>query len=93
MFLDVQYYPPMESARFWLNEEMLKLPAGMAQRYQTIAERGQYFANLAEKLNVTPAELDQHLINHSISEAEHNALLHLTEASGERPPMELLLAA
>lgn len=74
--LESQVYPAMYSARFWLNEGILKLPAGMAQRYQEMAKRGQYFARLAERLNLTPRELDDHLIRNAISDKEHDALLN-----------------
>lgn len=47
----------------------------MSQRYQTMAKRGQYFARLADRLNVTPAELDQHLIDNAISDDAHTAIL------------------
>lgn len=74
--LESQGYPAMHSARFWLNEGILKLPAGMAQRYQEMAKRGQYFARLAERLNLTPRELDEHLIRNAISDRDHSALLN-----------------
>ncbi|MEX3937501.1 hypothetical protein AB4Y32_38205 [Paraburkholderia phymatum] len=66
----VQGYAAIESARFWLNETMLTLPVGASQRYQDIATRGQYFARLAERLNLTPAELDRHLVDNAISDAQ-----------------------
>ncbi|PCE30334.1 phosphoadenosine phosphosulfate reductase domain-containing protein [Burkholderia ubonensis] len=72
-----QQHKGMESARFWLNEGLLQLPEGMAGRYQEMAKRGQYFANLAERLNLTPAELDRHLIDHAISNTEHLTMLSL----------------
>ncbi|KWK06118.1 hypothetical protein WM11_11805 [Burkholderia ubonensis] len=72
-----QQHKGMESARFWLNEGILRLPEGMAGRYQEMAKRGQYFANLAERLNLTPAKLDRHLIDHSISNTEHLTMLNL----------------
>jgi DNA sulfur modification protein DndC len=58
----VQQCAGMESARFWLNESILRLPRGHSQRYQEMAKRGQYFARLAQRLNLTPAGLDAHLI-------------------------------
>ncbi|CAB3774578.1 hypothetical protein [Paraburkholderia humisilvae] len=70
-----QQHAAIDSARFWLNETILKLPAGMSQRYQEMARRGQYFANLAQRLNLTPAGLDQHLVRNSISDAEHARLV------------------
>jgi DNA sulfur modification protein DndC len=73
--LDTQYRDAIESARFWLNEGIVKLPNGMAQRYQDIAKRGQYFARLAQRLNMTPSELDVHLMTHAISDADHDQLL------------------
>lgn len=75
MFMESAGVPAIESARFWLNEEIIKLPAGYAARYQHIAKRGQYFAHLAAKLNLSPAEMDAHLIKNSISNAEHDQLL------------------
>lgn len=64
----------MESARFWLNQEVIKLPAGMAARYQHMAKRGQYFAHLAERLRLTPVEMNHYLEVNSISDQEHNLL-------------------
>jgi DNA sulfur modification protein DndC len=78
MYLDAQAMDPLESARFWLNEGILKLPAGMSDTYQRMAVRGQYFRHLAQKLNVTPAELDQYLIENSISDAQHSLLINST---------------
>nr|WP_241023850.1 phosphoadenosine phosphosulfate reductase family protein [Burkholderia sp. Ac-20365] len=73
--LRCQHVPAIESARFWLNETILTLPKSMSARYNEMAKRGQYFANLAERLNLTPRELDQHLIRNAISNKEHLALL------------------
>jgi DNA sulfur modification protein DndC len=73
--LDTQHRDAIESARFWLNEGIVKLPTGMAQRYQDMAKRGQYFARLAQRLNLTPSELDVHLMTHAISDADHDRLL------------------
>ncbi|HDR8948061.1 TPA: phosphoadenosine phosphosulfate reductase family protein [Burkholderia contaminans] len=75
-YVKAQQHTGMESARFWLNEGILNLPAGMAGRYQEMAKRGQYFANLAERLNLTPSELDRHLIDHAISNTEHLTMLN-----------------
>jgi len=73
--LRTQHHDAMESARFWLNEGIVRLPVGMAQRYQEMAKRGQYFNRLAQRLNLTPEELDLHLIADSVSDAEHAAML------------------
>jgi DNA sulfur modification protein DndC len=62
MFIESRQHAAIDSARFWLNEEIVQLPAGQAARYQHIAKRGQYFANLMARLNVTPEELDRHLV-------------------------------
>ncbi|MFP3637736.1 phosphoadenosine phosphosulfate reductase family protein [Paraburkholderia sp. SIMBA_054] len=70
-----QQFPGMDSARFWLNQRILTLPADQSQRYQEMAKRGQYFAHLAEKLNCTPRELDEHLIRNAISDKEHASKL------------------
>ncbi len=66
----VQGHAAIESARFWLNETLLTLPVGASQRYQDMATRGQYFARLAERLNLTPAELDRHLVENAISDSQ-----------------------
>jgi hypothetical protein len=73
--LDTQHRDAIDSAHFWLNEGIVKLPTGMAQRYQDMAKRGQYFSRLAQRLNLTPAELDAHLIANAIGGDEHDALL------------------
>jgi hypothetical protein len=73
--LDAQHRDAIDSAHFWLNEGIVKLPAGMAQRYQDMAKRGQYFTRLAQRLNLTPAELDAHLVSGAISDTEHDAML------------------
>ncbi|RZF26645.1 hypothetical protein EVC45_26875 [Paraburkholderia sp. UYCP14C] len=66
----VQAHAGIESARFWLNETILTLPTGKSQRYQEMAVRGQYFARLAERLNLTPAEMDQYLISNAVKEVQ-----------------------
>lgn len=92
MFIDSRYHHSIESARFWLDQEIVKLPKGMAARYQEIAKRGQYFASLQQKLNVTPAELDQHLVSHSITTEDHERLLaHIADAP--RPQGELVFGS
>ena len=53
---------------------MLRLPAGMSQRYQEMARRGQYFAHLAQRLNFSPSQLDAYLVEHAIADAEHAVL-------------------
>jgi len=73
--LDAQHRDAIDSAHFWLNEGIVKLPTGMAQRYQDMAKRGQYFTRLAQRLNLTPAELDAHLVSGAISDTEHDAML------------------
>ncbi|WP_250518849.1 phosphoadenosine phosphosulfate reductase family protein [Caballeronia sp. ATUFL_M1_KS5A] len=72
--LDTQHRDAIDSAHFWLNEGIVKLPTGMAQRYQDMAKRGQYFSRLAQRLNLTPPELDAHLIENAIGDEAHQAL-------------------
>jgi DNA sulfur modification protein DndC len=72
--LETQARDAIESARFWLNEGVVRLPRGMAQRYQDMAKRGQYFSRLALRLNLTPGELDAYLIRNSVSGGEHDDL-------------------
>lgn len=84
-FIEFRQYGALEGGRFLLNEEIVRLPAGMAGRYQHMAERGQYFAHLGMKLNLAPLELDAYLTQHSITDAEHERLVaeKVTAEAGE----------
>jgi hypothetical protein len=42
-----------------------------------MAQRGQYFAHLAARHNLTPAELDRFLVDKAISNAEPLTMLNL----------------
>lgn len=75
MFIDARTYPALDGARFWLNEGMIKLPKGQAGRYQKMARRNQYFANLAAQLNLPPDGMNSHLVRHSITNVEHEKRL------------------
>lgn len=75
MMLDTQSVPAIESARFWLNEGIVRLARGTAWKYQLMARRGQYFARLSERLGLTPDALNRHLQRHCISDAAHAALI------------------
>jgi hypothetical protein len=88
-----QQHAAIDSARFWLNERILRLPRGMSQRYQEMAKRGQYFARLAERHNLTPAELDAHLIKHGIGNAEHQRLLEISTQLAPSPQLDLFSLA
>jgi len=90
-FISYRQHGAIEGARFLLNEELLTLPAGMAARYQTMAERGQYFAHLASRLNLSPREMDAHLMAHSITDSEHESLL-AAQASAVVPDQSDLFA-
>jgi len=94
MAIESRGHLAIESARFWLNEQVVRLPAGMGARYQHMAKRGQYFAHLMQRLNITPAELDEHIAVHSISDAEHNDLLaaHARAVRAAEPQQELFAA-
>lgn len=83
MPLETQHHPAIDSARFWLNEGIVTLPAGMAARYQAIAKRGQYFAHLMAHRNLTPMELDEHLQRHAIDDASHERLCAAAHAQAE----------
>lgn len=83
MYQQCQGVYALESARFWLNEEILRLAKGTAFKYQEMAKRGQYFAHLRDKLNLTPAELDAYLIQNAISDVTHEALLVKAEAESQ----------
>lgn len=84
MAIEAGHHGPMESARFWLNEEVIKLPAGMAGRYQHMAKRGQYFAHLAERLNIAAPAMDSYLLQQSITDQQHEALLALHAQAAKR---------
>jgi DNA sulfur modification protein DndC len=75
MVIDVRSLPAIESTRFWLNEGIIKLPRGQGARYQAIAKRGQYFYNVALKLNLAPHEFDRYVVENSISNVEHEKLV------------------
>jgi DNA sulfur modification protein DndC len=81
MFIESRSFDAMQSAHFWLNEGIIKLPKGQAHRYQEIAKRNQYFINLAAKLNLSPDEMDRYLVKHSITNAQHEKLLSETAAT------------
>lgn len=73
--VNARHFTGLEGSRFLLNEGILKLPKGMSAKYQTMAKRGQYFANLMEKMNICQSELEAHLKANSISDAAHKLLL------------------
>lgn len=76
MAIDCNHMPASESAAFWLNEGIIRLPAGHAHRYQEIALRNRYVANLAERFDLaTPAEIEAYVMKNSITNAEHQRLL------------------
>lgn len=75
MPIETQHYPAIESARFWLNEGILKLHKGTIGKYNLMARRGQYFSNLIDRLNITPSELDAYLQSASISDSVHKLLV------------------
>lgn len=75
MPIETQCHDAMDSARFWLNEGIIKIPKGMIGRYQQMAKRGQYFAHLAMSMNITSEELDAHLESISIDDTAHSLLL------------------
>jgi len=75
MSVECNNMPASSSAAFWLNEEIVSLPEGHAARYQQISLRNRYFANLAQRFDLSPAEMNRHLIKNSITNAEHEKLL------------------
>lgn len=89
MSIECNRLPASESAAFWLNEEIISLPAGHAHRYQEIALRNRYFANLAQRFDLSPAEMNRYLVQNSITNAEHEKLLTevAATAAGRQPDM------
>lgn len=77
----------IESARFWLNEGIVTLPGGMVAKYVEMAKRGQYFSRFIDVENMTPAEVDAHLLAHSISDKEHSELLQALGDKAKRPSL------
>jgi hypothetical protein len=89
MAIECDHLQASESAAFWLNEGIITLPAGHAARYQEIALRNRYFANLAQRFDLTAAELNRYLVQNSITNAEHEKLLSevAATAAGLQPDM------
>lgn len=77
----------IDSARFWLNEGIVTLPQGLIAKYQEMAKRGQYFSRFIDVENLTPAQVDAHLMANSISEKEHASLVAALGESAKRPSM------
>ena len=75
MSIECNLMPATTSAAFWLNEGIVSLPVGHAQRYQEIALRNRYFANLSLQLDLSPDELKKYVMKNSITNAEHSELL------------------
>lgn len=75
MAVECNLMPASESASFWLNESIVRLPAGHAHRYQEIALRNRYIANFAERFNLGPADLNSYFMRASITNAEHQKLI------------------
>ncbi|MBU9236058.1 hypothetical protein KTD19_27135 [Burkholderia multivorans] len=50
---------------------------GSVLRGHQQAKRGQYFAHLAERHNLTATELDRFLVDRAISNSEHLTMLNL----------------
>lgn len=75
MSIECNLMPASTSAAFWLNEGIVSLPVGHAQRYQEIALRNRYFANLSLRLDLSPDDLKEYVMKNSITNAEHSALL------------------
>lgn len=90
MAVECNRFAASESATFWLNEGIITLPLGHARRYQEIALRNRYFANLAERFDLrTPGEVKAYLMKHSIPNVEHEKLLSefAATASDRQPDM------
>lgn len=82
MMVESRHFTAAESATFWLNEGIVTLAAGHAHRYQEIALRNRYFANLAERFDLaTPAEMNAYLMKNSITNVEHEKQLFEVAAS------------
>lgn len=88
-FCESLHHGGLDGTRYWLNEGIVILPEAMASRYQHMARRAQYFARLQDRLNMTPAELDKHLVEASITDAEHETLLAQSGQSGQAQLFDL----
>ncbi|WP_175047947.1 hypothetical protein [Duganella vulcania] len=84
----LQFFTGLDSSRFLLSKGILKLPKGMSAKYQYMAKRGQYFANLAQRYDLAPAELEQYVKDHAISDEAHSGLLKKADA-GAYPLLDL----
>ena len=63
----------IESAKFYFDRGIAKTSAGHMAKLDHIARRGQFWDRLQEALNVM--DIQVYVIEHSISDAEHKALL------------------
>lgn len=87
--VEIRRHEALEGTRFLLNEELVKLPEGMAERYQRMARRGQYFARLAERYGMSASDLEHELLSRSIPDEEHSLLV--AKASAEQKGMQVEL--
>lgn len=89
MSVECNHLPASESASFWLNEGIVSLPAGHAHRYQQIALRNRYFANLAQRFDLSPVEMNRYLERNSITNVAHEKLVSevAATAAGRQPDM------
>lgn len=69
-----QYLPPTDSAKFYLNKGLVKLAKGKAADYDEMARRAQYW-NLLD-IELAGADLREHVMANSISNQEHDLVLH-----------------
>jgi len=75
MMVEARQFGGLEGARFYLNEGIVKIAKGKIGTYHRMAKRAQYFDRLQARLNTDYDGLDRYLREHSISDAEHDALL------------------
>ncbi|ENY79092.1 hypothetical protein C206_03784 [Pseudomonas putida TRO1] len=64
---------PTDSAKFYLNNGMVKLAKGKAADYDAMARRAQFWHRMQRDL--TGTDLRSYIRHHSISNAEHEQIL------------------
>lgn len=73
---------PTDSAKFYLNRGMVKLARGKAADYDEMARRAQFWRRMQRDLGST--DLRSYIRHHSISNAEHEAILATLRAESEK---------
>lgn len=73
LYWDCLNSSPTDSLFYMLDRGLVKIAKGQISKYDFMARRAQYYTRMKESLNV--ASLNSHMLDNSISDSEHKALL------------------